>query len=217
MDTRKILTGSVVMLLVLALSTPFAMGARRKKEKRQVKIIDLSERGSEESREAGQEIKLPPNNDVIVVIVNNRIDLVAFLNGMGLDSDAVTGAGETGYAGETVAGFQGPGDPLDDPTPTVNPCEYSGKDYYEGDDTDNIIDYSEVHDGKSWTLNGKGGNDVIRAPNKPSVVRGGDGMDVIHGGKCADKLDGGDGDDIIFVGQGDIVIPSDGNDVIHYE
>jgi Ca2+-binding RTX toxin-like protein len=84
----------------------------------------------------------------------------------------------------------------------------------EGDDTDNVIDYTYVDDPEGDMVGttddsilGEGGNDVID---------GGAGNDTISGGTGADSIVGGLGDDLIYGDEGaDSVEMSAGNDTFH--
>ncbi len=244
MNIKRFLVGSMVLLLVAAICTPLALEARRKskKDKVKIKIIDVSEKDSEESREEGKKVKLSPDKEVIIVIIKDRkINLAAFLDGLGVDSEDFTGGtpGFTGGSG-TVA-FEGYGDPPKNPPPTVNPCEFSVVKPHDGSEGNDVIDLSAL--GDAYVVHGLGGDDTITGPHKPSTLYGDSGNDTITGGNCPDKLyggegndtlnggpgddelrggegndvlNGGPGDDVIYKGEDDTVIPSEGDDVIHH-
>lgn len=69
--------------------------------------------------------------------------------------------------------------------------------------------------GKSITIYGTDGDDLIYGTDGDDVIWGGAGNDEIHGGGGNDTICGGPGDDRIFGGPGnDVLIGDEGNDLL---
>ncbi|MBL4767436.1 MAG: hypothetical protein JKY94_06910 [Rhodobacteraceae bacterium] len=89
-----------------------------------------------------------------------------------------------------------------------SPYHYTAK-----DDSNSII--AKHNSGDSFTITGKGGNDVIFTSNGADTLDGGAGDDVINSGPGNDQLQGGDGNDELFGDYGDDILNGGaGNDVL---
>jgi RTX calcium-binding nonapeptide repeat (4 copies)/Bacterial pre-peptidase C-terminal domain len=82
-----------------------------------------------------------------------------------------------------------------------------------GSDDDDLLDAS-LYAGAA-TLQGRGGNDLLKAGLGANLLFGGDGNDLLLGGTGNDVLVGGDGLDALFAGAGrDVLIGGRGSDLL---
>ena len=100
-------------------------------------------------------------------------------------------------------------------TPPEN-CEQglTGDSVTGSDDANDIL---EVGDWGLSTLDGKGGNDVLRGSQEADTLNGGSGDDILVGRKGNDQLNGGSEDNIYLPGGGnDSVVGGSKLDVVFY-
>ena len=99
-------------------------------------------------------------------------------------------------------------------------CGFGGGDHITGAAGNEIIECGnlETDAGKSCTLHGLAGNDVLRGGLGDDVAHGGEGNDMIIGGPGADVLSGGAGENRYLPGSGnDSITGGNGIDVVFFD
>ena len=99
-------------------------------------------------------------------------------------------------------------------------CGFGGGDHITGAAGNEIIECGslETDAGKSCTLHGLAGNDVLRGGLGDDIAHGGDGNDMIIGGPGADALSGGSGENRYAPGSGNDTITGGAElDVVFFE